>query len=657
MPPSNEPMAISKPSRPWLRVLMATGIFISLGGYQSRVIDQCYRLPLLEKRLDPSTYPMDQFVNSFAEFNPHRVYIELLACLNQRVGLSLTLFGLHLLTIAFSVYAIWSIRKSLWPDLNVMSDWLLLAMFALCKTGNLGTNHLWEDHLLDRQIGFTLGWLALSEFLEATNPRNCFTIPILIGCMALVHPGLGILSAVLWLGLFVASLWFNFIDKSDMAKFLIILVAAMLPWALIYLPQAKLLKIGVDKPEFWALATELQSPQHMRPIYWRESQWAAAGALISIAWISMRIYRARCNPKSLQRAMIWSGLILSGLLIATPLIEIARIPDIALAQPFRLATPLRGLCLILFVPHMMHLIDNRGLMGTTRALGLLLTLRSDWGFVVACLIETCMISADCIFTEKTLDYHWKCLHWAAFLSLACYGFYWLRRVDPSESETLLGGGYLLGFIARFASLQMAKKPGWKWFRANYDIRSENQVRLACYCWALPAIALISGFSDPDGHSIMARLVASKWRMTETPLSDSERLGHWARRNLPIDAVVLTPPRDKSFRYWSGRSVVCNVAGSPYQATALQAWAQRLKSISGQNSLKIIDFAHDWPQKRVEFETSFEKSNPQEWLALANQYKADTLIVGSNAKSDQLIKSGWKEVKVSGRWAIWRKSGN
>ncbi len=652
-----DPLAseIYVPSR-WLRILIATGVILTLGGYESRVIDQCYRLPILEKRLDPSSFPMDQFVDSFTDFNPHQVYVELLAIGAKTVGLSLTLFLLHILTVAFCISAIWRIRKSLWPELPEWSDWVLVAMFALLKAGNLGTNHLWEDHLLDRQIGFTLGWLALAEFLSAGR-RKTWTIPILIGAMAVIHPGLGVLTSTLWLGIFLIAFWLGMVRLNAFAQFSVSMIAAMIPWAVIYLPQASVMKQGVEKFEFWALATELQGPQHMRPIFWRESQWLSAGILVVMALVSVKLYRSKCNLESLKKIAIWSSLILFGLLLAVSLIEIFHVLDVALAQPFRLATPLRGVCLLALLPHLVRLIQQQTLIGMARALGLLFSMRSDWGFVVACAVELTMIATDLCFKSRWIGNRQIRFQWMFFLATGFYGIFWLMKHDPSESESLLIGGYLTGLMIVLAARRLQLRFGWNAFNLRLNQTPGRASRLVIYSWALPMIALICGFCDPTGQFKVTQLISSIWRVAEIPISDSERMGVWARRNIPEDAMVLIPPRDKSFRYWSRRSVVCNVAGSPYQAKSLKEWALRLKKLAGESDLSLIEFVRQWPEKRVEFEMGFERLSADGWSALADEFQADTLMLPATEQGKRLEKMGWRQVHVAGKWSMWQRSGD
>jgi hypothetical protein len=120
-------------------------------------------------------------------------------------------------------------------------------------------------------------------------------------------------------------------------------------------------------------------------------------------------------------------------------------------------------------------------------------------------------------------------------------------------------------------------------------------------------------------------------------------------------MVLIPPRDKSFRYWSRRSVVCNVAGSPYQAKSLKEWALRLKKLAGKSDLSLMEFARQWPEKRVEFEMGFERLSAADWSALADEFQADTLMVPVTEQGKRLEKMGWRQVHAAGKWSLWQRA--
>ncbi len=634
-----------------LKIAIAAGAVVTIGGYQSRVVDQLYRLPIMARMKDPAMYAADPFVRAFDTFNPHWGYGQTLIAMESLVGESAALFGLYLATLGLTVASLWRIRRWLVPDLPAWSDWLLVVLFALCRAGNIGTNHLWEDHLLDRQIGYALLWFALAEWIGGER-RRAWSIPLAIGATAFIHPGLGVLAAALWTGVFGAGAILGQTKWRDCARFGLTLTVSMLPWAFVYLPQSKALLAGADPDLFWSLATELQGPQHMRPVHWRASQWWAAGAILAAGAIGFSMCRERFDRASAWRAGLWAGLILAGLLLATVLIEGGHVLGVALAQPFRLATPVRGLCLIGLTPYLVRLIQNGGVLGAARAGALVLCLRGDRAFTAALCAEFGLIVIDTATTRLANVRLRTNVRLAAWAIAVLFASWWLVRKDTADGETLLLAGNGAGAAASLLVRRWNARRAWKIAWPEAGISRSRAWRICGYAWALPIAAAIAGWADPMGESRVCQALAARWRIHDIPVSDSERLALAARSILPNDTLVLAPPRDKSFRHWSRRSVVVNVAGSPYQAKALAAWAERLRIVAGE-PCDLPDFARKWPENRVPWETHYEKASAESLDAWARRFGASAIVTRRDLPTGRSMESlGWKSAARAGELTLW-----
>ncbi len=636
-----------------IRLATAVGAVVTLGGYQSRVVDQCYRLPIVARMNDQALYAADPFVRAFDSFNPHWGYGHLLNSLSAVTGLSAALFGLYAATLALSVASLWRIRRALAPAAPPWADWLVVAGFVLCRAGNIGTNHLWEDHLLDRQIGFALLWFALAEWLGGERRRS-WSIPVAVGLTAIVHPGLGVLVAALWAGVFIAGLAIGETHKRDTMRFLVILALAMIPWAVAYLPQSKTLAEGIDPALFWSLATELQGPQHMRPVHWRESQWWAAFAILAAGLGGLALNRREFDRAAVIRASLWAVPIVIGLALTTVLVEIAHSLPVAMAQPFRLATPLRGLCLILLIPHLTALIRSGGVAGAARAGALILCLRGDRAFVAAVAVEFVFIGSSWIFRQFTNPNGKPGYDLATLAVAGILASRWLIRNDTADGEVLLIGGYLTGAAFALIVPRVGPRIAMRFSSAPNGIRNARAYRIIAYAWAIPLASAIAGTADPSGDSSICRALAGRWRIQEIPTSDIERLAVAAREILPADTLVLAPPRDKAFRHWSRRSVVVNVAGSPYQAKALADWAEKLRIVAGEPA-DLADFARHWPENRVAWETHYEKASTNQLDAWAMRFGAMAIVTRARSDHpDSLESLGWTRIANSGDFSIWMK---
>ncbi|MFM7129843.1 MAG: DUF6798 domain-containing protein [bacterium] len=636
----------------FVELIIACGLVISINGYDSRVVDQCYRLPLLERLDQPGAFPADQFVDAFEKFNPHLGYLRLLQCGSFFFGLSITLFLLYCLTLALTTYSLWRIRESLLPDIPRWSNWLLLQLFVLCKAGNLGTNHLWEDHLLDRQIAFSLGWYALALWIDSAPSIN-YRIPAITGLIAIIHPGLGLLNLALWFVLFGWNCIIGRIKRNLMAIIFIAFVLCMAPWGWLYLGQSSVLKAGVRPDLFWSLATEIQGPQHMRPSLWRSSQWYAALSLFVFSMIN--IYFVFSWDKKTSKYIMarqWVFFISVGLFISWLAIEYDHQLNITLAQPWRLATPLRGLFLILILPVLIDLFSSHRRTFWAHACVLILSLQNDLVTFIAFSIAILVLFFIQFFEA------FKLRHVALMSSLlinimSIYAIYWLYAHDPQRGHWLFIAGYLSGCIL----FDITKKANMK-IDGNFDITIPSYLQTSsrkamAIAWIIPLISLVYCGIDPSGQIKLAQLLATKWRIYETPRSDAEKMGFWLNANLPQNAMILSPPRDKSIRAWSHRSIVANVAGSPYQAEELKKWAERIATLCGFSG-DLAEFARQWPDNRVRFETYYEKASPDEIIAWAKQFQADVIVVPSAEGFDSLAKAGWSRAHVEGRLAAWLK---
>ncbi len=269
---------LSAPPR-WAVYLLIFGLYLTFCGYRSREGDQAYRLPLLLHRQAPALYADDPFVRSFDAFNPHRGYLALLDAASRSLGLSAGLAALFGLTFAMTCLGLDRLARVAWPEAGPRVGVVAVGLVLTAKAGNIGTNHLFEAMLLDRLIGFALGWLALSLVVDRPG-QGWWIAPLAIGLATLIHPSVGLQLAMLlgaaWLGW---SLWpgGTGVNGKLAARAVGALALAMVPGLVLPLGQGARHLKGLTPEEFWLLSVELQSPQHMLPHLWRWSQWLAWG--------------------------------------------------------------------------------------------------------------------------------------------------------------------------------------------------------------------------------------------------------------------------------------------------------------------------------------------------------------------------------------------
>src|SRR3954447_9520028 len=174
------PTAHPSPTPPrWLAFFLIFGLFLTLRGYHSRDGDQAYRLPLLLHQQDARLFADDPFVQAFDTFNPHRGYLTLLDLASRPLGLSAGLAALFALTFALTCLGLDRLARAVWPEAGGRVGIAAVALVLIAKAGNVGTNHLFEAMLLDRLIGFALGWVALAAAVEDPDRGWRIAAPLL----------------------------------------------------------------------------------------------------------------------------------------------------------------------------------------------------------------------------------------------------------------------------------------------------------------------------------------------------------------------------------------------------------------------------------------------------------------------------------------------
>ena len=285
-PPSGRPGC-------WLVYATLLGLYLTFRGYHSLDGDQAYRLPLLLHRQDPKLYATDPFVLAIDAFNPHRGCLVVLDLLTRPFGISAGLFLLFVLTFAATCCGINRLARGIWPGLGPGVGLLAVCLVLAAKAGNIGTNHIFEAMVLDRQIAFALGWIALAQLI--VQPDRGRTLALLaISLASLIHPSAGLQLALAFAAsLAVWSLLSHWTEIKWRSAILWIvgLALAVIPGLVVNIQDPSQLLGELAPSDFWLLSVELQSPQHMLPHLWRMPQWLACLSYFSLAALAVSAWQ------------------------------------------------------------------------------------------------------------------------------------------------------------------------------------------------------------------------------------------------------------------------------------------------------------------------------------------------------------------------------
>lgn len=624
----------------WVALLLVSGLYLTLRGYHAFDGDQAYRLPLLLRQQDPSLYVTDHFVRAFDAFNPHRGYLALLDCASRPFGLAAALAGLFGLTLAATAIGFDRLTRAVWPDKGRWVGLVALVLVLAAKAGNVGTNHLFEATLLDRLVGFALGWLALAEAVG--NPgRGVWTGAACLGVASLIHPSVG-LQLALTLGATWCVWWARpglfGVSRGRSGLAILALGLALAPGLVWNASQAGKLFEGLPPEEFRLLAVMIQGPQHMLPSTWRASQWVAWGCYPVLALLALGSSRRDAWPAPRLRLASLMGVNLASLAAAYVAVDVVGDLKVTIFQPFRMATLARGLSLVAVAGRVVSLWGKGDLASRGRATLIGVGLGGDWALVVATAVDLSMAAAGWVRERYRIR---STTRWENGIGLATLagGLAFLARHDTESGHLALLAG--LGALA--VGSVVASRVQLVWNRRRMALA-------VLAAWAVPAAAMVVGLvmTDPGSKAWSASLVG-RCRFAEVPTDDLERLAVWCRERTPPTSRFIGPPGPKGFRLWSRRPLAFNRAGSPYHAEGLADWAARFRdhvSFAGTTA----EFARAYLEGRHDLEAGYGKMTDAELASLARKQGATHVIVPS-ARPPGNPAGPLRRLQVEGRYAI------
>ncbi|WP_435017062.1 DUF6798 domain-containing protein [Tundrisphaera sp. TA3] len=626
----------------WMAFAILFGAYLTLRGYHSFDGDQAYRLPLLLHRLDPKVYANDPFVRAFEVFNPHRGYLALLDLASRPFGLAAALAGLFALTWVATVLGIDRFARTTWPESGTKVGFVAVVLVLLAKAGNIGTNHLFEATLLDRLIGFALGWLAIASAVGERR-HGIWIGAVAIGIAALIHPSVG-----LQIGLTLAAAWFAWallpgasgVTTRQAAGAILALGLALIPGMLAMSSQGKRLFEGLPEHEFRSLAVLIQGPQHMLPSQWRRPQWLAWScypilAVVALARVGLTGDRAPASQGRVRLAIL-IAVNLASLLAAYLAVEVVGDLRVTIFQPFRMATLARGLALVALAGRAVALWNRDDWFGRTRVALLAVGLTGDRTMIVATAYELSMTAVDLLRARGAGR------SFVAIVVIAC-GTWFLARHDTESGHIPILIG--LAAVSLFHLLGGRRDLAWNRRRVVF---------VAGIAWVVPALAAIGPLfvQDPAGAKWLRPLVA-KCRFAEIPTDDLERLAAWCRDHTPEDSLFIGPPGPKEFRLWSRRAVAFNRAASPYHARGLGDWAERYRDhvdFRGTTG----DFIQAYLTGRHALEARFSARTNAELAALGTRWGATHLLLETRAGASRRDPAGplqW--LRSEGHYSVYR----
>ncbi|MEB3883451.1 proline-rich domain-containing protein [Lyngbya sp. CCY1209] len=163
----------------------------------------------------------------------------------------------------------------------------------------------------------------------------------------------------------------------------------------------------------------------------------------------------------------------------------------------------------------------------------------------------------------------------------------------------------------------------------------------------PAIAPLPRFPKLLKVALLSILiiVGASWmpnrlKIVAKPDEPVAILGERFRQQSPQDALVLVPPSDEDFRFYSQRSVVWSFKSFPFTDRGILEWEDRMKKITGTVDASAADLDDRYRQK-----------SGSELVAIAQSFQADYILT----RTDWHPELPGTPVDTVENWGIWQIS--
>lgn len=163
--------------------------------------------------------------------------------------------------------------------------------------------------------------------------------------------------------------------------------------------------------------------------------------------------------------------------------------------------------------------------------------------------------------------------------------------------------------------------------------------------ASPIITCKTRLPKPLKLSILSLLIITgiwsiphRLKITATPHQPVEILAQRFQQQSSPNALVLVPPSDDKFRFYSQRSVLWSFKSFPFTDRGIIEWEKRMQSITG--------IVHQSPSVLDE---QYRQKSASELIAVARSFDADYILT----RRDWHPQLEGKMIDQAENWVIWQ----
>ncbi|MGC9528226.1 MAG: DUF6798 domain-containing protein [Limnospira sp.] len=627
-------------------VLLGTTIFY---GYEFASANLRNQLPAIASLLDPTLYPRDFYVREMMQFNPRFYYYHLME-FPARLGfdISTITFIYYLIALASFVSGLYAIARFLCRDFISAATLPFLGLSA--ANGTIGFTDLFRTEPIPATFA-----IAVSIW----GVYHCFKSRWIIGyglfgCACLLQFLVGIIPGILFapIAILEAYIGFKFDSKKrdfkegfeeilSSSKFLIIAFLLLTLFAAcVYLPMKLTGGTGsdlMDDQQFIYLYGYIRHPHHV--IY---SKFGLTGSRGWINWIGFAVAGwilisissvFKSEDKFKLRVIFIAALGL--LLLGYVFVEIIPIATFAKLQLAR-TTPFIQLVVLMAIAAWVSQSYRSGNLPLGCLLIALIVIKNS-GILLAITAIKLWFAQRHLSRLKNRQVYFYIVGLMLILSILLCSYFGLiftllflgsiKRIQtPSQKLGWIDYGSLFLLLLTFV------------LNYHYDL-------FLFLTLFLPAIAPLPRFPKLLKVALLSILiiVAFSWmpnrlKIVAKPDEPVEILGERFRQQSPQDALVLVPPSDEDFRFYSQRSVVWSFKSFPFTDRGILKWEDRMQQITG-----TVDAS------RADLDDRYRQKSGSELVAIAQSFQADYILT----RTDWHPELPGTLLDTVENWGIWQ----
>ena len=186
---------------------------------------------------------------------------------------------------------------------------------------------------------------------------------------------------------------------------------------------------------------------------------------------------------------------------------------------------------------------------------------------------------------------------------------------------------------------VASRPG----SLRRALRSATNARVAISVGSAVGLAVVVAMAcGVVGHPSIVSPVLAPLAAQAAPEDELDRLAQWASTGVPAGALVLAPPGEPGWRFWSGHPEVVDFKSFPYGAESSLEWLRRIEDVTG--APFTVTYAGVTEASQA-LDVAYQSRGLSALGSVARAYDARYLVVSTT------LAAGCDVLHAEGDWAL------